>query len=100
MNESQIVGTNAVTELQAVPFSGQCHIMDCIEAVEMALHDIGIVPCAAVQVIIARPIVAAEAESAPEGVVACPTDQHIIHEVPDQEIVARISLATNGIRGR
>ena len=74
--------------------------MDRIEAVELALHDVGIVPCAAGQLIIARPIVTAEAKSAPEGIVARSTDQHIVYKVPVQDIVTRIAHATNWIRGR
>ena len=74
--------------------------MDRIEAVEISLHDIGIVPGAAVQVIVARSIVAADAESAPEGVRSRSTDQHIIHEVPVQLIRTRIPLTMDRICSR
>ena len=58
--------------------------MDRIEAVEIPFYDIGIVPGAAVQVIVARPVVAADAESAPEGVSSLSTDQHIVDKIPEQ----------------
>jgi hypothetical protein len=86
--------------LQAIPFSGQRYIMDQIEPVELSLHNIGIVPASAIQIIIAWSIVTAEAESAPDGVVSSTTNQHIVYKVPEQYIVTRIALPTNRIGDR
>src|SRR5438309_1499116 len=49
--------------------------MDRIEAIESVLHNVGIAPGATVQIIVAWSIVAAEAESAPDGVVSFTTDR-------------------------